>query len=282
MWFTIIIIIDIFLFVAVPVLFLKLSLITEAFLLFAYYYLYKPKQWTSFREWKVWEFIRNEILAIDVRGPGKQLYFDPESLREEEEKFIFAMHPHTLFAVSLTFFFVLNRSFVKFKAVGTSLLFAIPIVREFVSWAGTIHAREYDMRHALKNGQGLLICPGGMREVVRRGNHIVERSGFIRLAMEFDAKLVPVWSTNEKNFYRIRTPLGSFFLDRFPMYPWPVLAWGHKYIPFLPQPPQEKCRVYIGEPISIVKGDLLKTKEKFYKAMRDLRAQSIIDEFVNI
>ena len=216
--------------------------------------------------------MRQHYFHLKIVGPGKDFY---EGTEENGQKYIIAMHPHTIFAVSLTFFFALKKRFAKYKPVGTSLLFYIPFVREFVELAGTIKANRACMLRELRSPdcQGLLLCPGGMREVNMEGDEIKKRMGFLEIAATTKTWVVPVWSNKERSFYRIICPLGNFFLNTPLMYPWPVIALGWRWILCLPQPMEEEdpCTVAVGTPFLPTIDTLAKDQKHFYEEIEKLK-----------
>lgn len=272
MWFTLLVVLDLFLFLWLPVVILGWPLWVAATLVFAYYALWLPRHWPALRALGLWDWIRDRHFGLRFEGPGKEFAF---LSAKGKERYVLALHPHTLFAVSLTLFFTLNKRFLRFRSVGTSLLFSLPLVREATVWAGTIPAHETEMRRALLDDEtirGLMMCPGGMREVGMQGDAIRQRTGFLRVAAQTKAYVVPIWCPQERDSYRIWCPLGDFFLDRLLLYPWPVLSWGLWWLPFFPRAPASgTTRVFVGRPFRPDPADIPGAKAVFYQRIEELK-----------
>lgn len=269
MWLTLLIALELFLGWYVPVYWAGVPGTVWLILALLYYAAWRPKPWPGLRNAAVWERMRENYFQLQIKGPGKGLFTSSDT--DFPEKLVIGVHPHTLFAVSATAFFTLNRRFCNFRVAATSLLFWIPVVNELARWCGAVQATESEMRRALVGSRGLVVCPGGMREVGLAAGEYIERTGFIRLAAEQGAHVIIVWSDQEHQFYWINKPLGNYFLDTVLRYPWPLLAWGHWLFGVLPRRPVQPCTLWVSRPITVHSDDLPGSKARVYAELDRLK-----------
>ena len=148
-------------------------------------------------------------------------------------------------------------------------------LRECTGWAGCINASHEAMNAALGSDdvQGLIVTPGSIREgVIERSRKIVPRTGFIKMAMEHNAWLVPVYDASAADMYDIYLPLGTCFHSHL-RYPWPVMARGSSFLPYLNPMIKEgvTCHLYIGHPIPTQGKQLGELVDEFYRKIDELR-----------
>jgi 1-acyl-sn-glycerol-3-phosphate acyltransferase len=85
----------------------------------------------------------------------------------------------------------------RFHQLAHDLVFQIPGVRGSLSRYGTVPASPENMRRTLKRDAALLVYPGGDHETYRPSWESAQidfagRTGFVRLAIEYDVPIVPV------------------------------------------------------------------------------------------
>jgi 1-acyl-sn-glycerol-3-phosphate acyltransferase len=85
----------------------------------------------------------------------------------------------------------------RFHQLAHDLVFQLPGVRASLSQYGTVPASPENMRRALDREAALLVYPGGDHETYRPSWQSAEidfagRTGFVRLAIEYDVPIVPV------------------------------------------------------------------------------------------
>lgn len=90
--------------------------------------------------------------------------------------------------------------------LAATILFILPIIREFIMWLGNIDANGNTANIALKNNYSLLIFIGGEKEqlMTKPNEHKIylkNRKGFIKLAIEYGANLIPMYSYGENELY---------------------------------------------------------------------------------
>jgi hypothetical protein len=135
-----------------------------------------PRESTFFRSHPAWEWFRKDYFSFKVYDPHKVL-------EDKETQYIVAIHPHGVYSSTLDLYFALNPEMIRYKAVATSILFKIPLLKELAGMAGAIPANRSDMLTALSCRDSLALCPGGVREAGNVGNQIVKRMGFLKISM---------------------------------------------------------------------------------------------------
>lgn len=91
-------------------------------------------------------------------------------------------------------------------AAATTACFVTPILRHFFWWCGIRPAARADLSLLLKSGASVVLCPGGVREclLMERGcdvAYLSTRAGFVRLALQHGASLVPVFCFGQSEIY---------------------------------------------------------------------------------
>lgn len=234
-----------------------------------------PAQNDRFKHWPGWDYFRSvffpiiPILACDDSDKKVRLYVSA---------------PHGVYPVGVIFGIILNPAYAHVRVAVTSLLFWIPIVREFASMAGCVEANSKDIVHLLENNVSVLVTPEGLRSIlhynepggvmaVLRGipGECDARRGYARCAVgaknHNDVVIVPVYTKGERELYGVISwwPLQWLqrkMLDRF-RYPFPVLAFGWWCLPFWPKPSPLVMR--FGTPISLVCGDSTRDVDDIHK-----------------
>ena len=93
---------------------------------------------------------------------------------------------------------------VQVRTLAASFCFYIPIYRDLILGGGVIDAARYNAKRALENGLSIALVPGGATEALYAGKNTLvlrKRHGFIRLALESGAHLVPAYSFGETDTY---------------------------------------------------------------------------------
>ena len=146
-------------------------------------------------------------------------YFDLEIVAaggklDPSKKYVIGLHPHGFLPFG-TMVNVLSRvndvhgkflNGVKLRALAASFCFYVPGYRDLCLGGGVIDAARYNARRALDEGCSLCLVPGGATEGLYAfpGKHILvinKRLGFVKLALETGAWLVPSYSFGENNCY---------------------------------------------------------------------------------
>lgn len=217
---------------------------------------------------------------------------NPTTIEVEKEldnnkQYIFCTFPHGACSVN-HFHTMTNGSGFLTKVYSgprrdlcASVLFFFPILREMMLYLGCVDASSTTAKHNLKLGRSLLILIGGEKEqlMTRPNEHkiyIRSRKGFVKLALEYGADIVPMYVFGENELYEVSSFLMGFrkWLQRSFHIGLPVaFGWKNTLLP-LPKP----LGIEIGAPIAVKKlqnadisnDDVDKLHELFMKEMSRL------------
>lgn len=141
-------------------------------------------------------------------------YYDATAVREGDEidpngKYLFAMVPHGIFGVCRAFSGgSLWRSLypgitARWGSFGGA--FYLPGVREFSLCCGCLDAGRPTLTRAILRGENVMLLPGGSKELLLTDGGstvtklvLLDRTGFVRLAIEYGLDLVPGFCFGEK------------------------------------------------------------------------------------
>lgn len=211
------------------------------------------------RRWRVWEHFRDffpiKLVKTAELNPNKN--------------YILGCHPHGIMSAgAFACFSTESCGFADmFPGVRASLailagLFRIPLFREYIMSAGLYPVSKASLIHLLsKSGKGnaVVIVIGGAAESLASSpgvNTVVmkQRKGFVRVALEFGADLVPVYSFGENELFQqvifSDGGLGRQLQDLFKkiMGFAPCLFVGER---FLIMPYRTPITTVVGSPISV-------------------------------
>jgi len=200
--------------------------------------------------------------------------FVGEALPSKDETCLIAMHPHGVFTATTIMAFALNKATLHIKPAASSILFMLPILKEFAGLGGAFPANKRDIIEQLIARKSVVICPGGIRELpgldpdrIKKGDGFVQRKGFIEIAQHVEVPVVPVWAEGEESLYDVwlwNPQKQQQWLSRF-YYPGIVFSWGLWWLPFWPK--SKKVTLHVGK--AIYPKEL--TQEKFYNEMAKLK-----------
>ena len=170
------------------------------------------------------------------------------------------------------------------RALATSTIFYIPLLRQLWSWLGIDPISRAHMRAQLERGRSVLMIPGGVAECLRMTPkcetvYLRKRFGFVKMAIQTGAQLVPAYSfgqTRTYSYWKLGPPLCSDattarlakIIGLAPMTFWG--RWGS------PMPRQEKIHTVVGKAIPVEKRadptneDVAAKLEEFIGAVKDL------------
>ena len=276
----------------IPQDFIQLALYLPNVLLVGMYYMFPLPKSNAFRHMHVWEYMRREHFAYSIIPPANCGNDNNWRWPHLDHQVIYAVAPHAIYAETVTFFFTLNKHFDKVTTVATSLLFWIPIVREFACLAGAVAATSANIAHEFEQGRSIVMLPEGIRgamyvndpkgmsKVLRGlGGENEPRKGFIRLALtacqDRTISIVPIYHAGaEKTYttYNVFPWLQKRMLRTF-MYPFPVVNFGWLGS-FWPKP--TKITIHVGKPIVCSKDRTVDDiHEEYCLAMEQLQKNAI-------
>lgn len=177
-----------------------------------------------------------------------------------DKKYVFCCEPHNPMVLHAALGFAAHGGTTpaalarKTLVVADTLVRYIPIVREIMSLYGVIGRSKHSLKDALDDGYSLAIIPSGLVGKARslldvppasstdQIVHIYRRRtklGFIKLAVDAGASLVPVLEPNESHAY-------TLYNRHWQAWPFVLIVGRRLLAPTLP------ITVYVGEPISTV------------------------------
>lgn len=166
--------------------------------------------WSAFRALGLWRSTIHWYFGIRVDAHGHA-----DEINGLDGAILYAHHPHGAFPVTVPVAWGLHGDRLPVARPGliaaTNLLMWLPVVREVALALGCINASRPTLEALLKGGQVVHVIPGGVREALCQSRGHLElyfgHKGFLRLAWETKATIVPVFDQGE-----VRDPEGSAFL----------------------------------------------------------------------
>ena len=178
------------------------------------------RPWDAVRQWAGWRLGHEYVGLRVVRtarldGAGGGAGGDPQ--------YVFGWHPHGILILSRMACYggVFEALFpgIETRVLGATPIFFWPGSREVSLWLGAVDASMATAKRVLAAGLSVIVYPGGSKEIFktdRRSSETVlelrERTGFVRLAMQHGAPLVPVVVFNERHAYE-RVDLPTWLRD---------------------------------------------------------------------
>lgn len=150
-----------------------------------------------------------------------QFSFVMDEKLDQEGRYIFAGFPHGVFPVSeLLCISLLLRIWPRLRvySICASSTFKVPVWRHILSWTGARPATRHHFRSLLKRGSVSLV-PGGIAEMFlweqdREAIKILDRKGFVRIAVESGTPIVPVWHFGNSKLFSWVAPRWLEFVSR--------------------------------------------------------------------
>ncbi|XP_072330633.1 2-acylglycerol O-acyltransferase 1-like isoform X1 [Scyliorhinus torazame] len=168
------------------------------------------------RNWRIWSYFRDYFPVHLVKTTD----LDPQY------NYLFGFHPHGVLAAGAfgnfcseaTGFGKLFPGLTSYLCI-LALWFKVPFYRDYIMFAGLVSCVKSSVSHVLSRkggGNVAVIVIGGAEESLdaRPGAlnlKILNRKGFIKMAIKCGAHLVPVFSFGENElFNQVNNPKGSF------------------------------------------------------------------------
>jgi Diacylglycerol acyltransferase len=191
---------------------------------------------------------------------------------DPNKQYIFGVHPHGIHCFPLAFLASpdtpFDRLFPGFvygskvtpkhplTGLAATIMFKIPVVREFFLTFGYIDASRPVAEAALKAGKSLFVCTGGEEESMYTNSNedvlvLKHRKGFVRLALSHGADLCPIFGINNAETFRTYSVAMEFrmWVQKTFKIALPIFhgRWG------TPLPYPVPLQVVVGEPIQVPK-----------------------------
>jgi 2-acylglycerol O-acyltransferase 2 len=200
--------------------------------------------------------IERKFLQMSFHTPLPKKFVDAEN--SNNAQFVIAVFPHGTAAdyrigMDGMLDTVFPNIYNKIRTLGASVLFLIPIVREFVLWTSGIDASRTVAEKALDKGYTLLVMPGGESEQIqtiyqRERVYLKNRKGFLKLALRKGVPVVPIYVFGCSDYYQtsiaLLQPRLWLVKNLGICIPFAVGMWGSILCPY-----PVKTTMVIGEPL---------------------------------
>ncbi|KJE94068.1 2-acylglycerol O-acyltransferase 2-A [Capsaspora owczarzaki ATCC 30864] len=157
------------------------------------------------RKWPVFELLRKYFSVSIVKTAD----LDPK------KQYIFGCHPHGIlpFGTMVGMGYQFPGGFadlfpgVDYRVLAATFCFYLPLYRDLLLASGVVDAARYSAHKIMRNGYSITLVPGGATEALYANPDkdvvvLKKRRGFVRLALEHGASLVPVFGFNENNTFK--------------------------------------------------------------------------------
>ncbi|GMM28847.1 hypothetical protein DAMA08_015630 [Martiniozyma asiatica (nom. inval.)] len=174
---------------------------------------------TVIYKWLLWIFKFNHHLIKLIFGiiswnkPFPPMpHLNTKYLERTGPNYIFGYHPHGVLATGVSIGFTNNIVFpypmIKCFVTTLATQFTIPFYRDYLLALGVTSVIKSNLKSLLKMGASIVIVIGGAQESLLArpgGNSLVlnKRKGFIKLALEENCLLVPVYAFGENSVYDV-------------------------------------------------------------------------------
>lgn len=193
-----------------------------------------------------------------------RLYFQFRVYKErpiqQDSRVLFTFFPHGLFPLAIPIMSgVCKRIFPELlnpipKVAIAENMFSVPIISPLLTWLGCIPAREDDIKQAIE-AESCALLPDGIAGVFHSSPdeeiiYVRKRRGFIRIAIETGATLVPCYCFGHTQLFTTYPQRQSWLAEwsrriRFSI----VFFAGHSFLPPLPR--RVPLFVVIGSPFQV-------------------------------
>ncbi|EGZ28740.1 hypothetical protein PHYSODRAFT_284323 [Phytophthora sojae] len=216
-------------------------------------------------------------------------YFSGNIIRmaplDPKKQYVLGFHPHGITPISvmwLQFNAQWRKLFPNFYAhiLTASVMHKLPLSRDLLQFLGSREVSRQAFTYTLQQKESVLIVPGGQAEMLEQhsGRNEVRvythHKGFIRLAIQHGAPLVPVLSFNEGEMLdNVEAPaLQRWSVKKFAV-PFPFFPYGRGLLPI---PRKVHIPIVVGEPLEVPhipnpsKEDIEKVHSKYFAALEQM------------
>eukprot|EP00756_Hemistasia_phaeocysticola_P022067 Hpha_TRINITY_DN15810_c2_g5::TRINITY_DN15810_c2_g5_i1::g.191357::m.191357/K14457/MOGAT2, MGAT2; 2-acylglycerol O-acyltransferase 2 len=224
------------------------------------------------RNWIVWRWFAKRW----------NLKLHREAELPKDQQYIIGMHPHGVLPFGGMINMVSEATDsdplpgIKIRTLAASFCFYVPLYRDLILSGGVIDAARYNAQKALKSSFSILLYPGGATEALYAGpgkNIVVirKRRGFVKLALETGASLVPAYTFGENDGFSVINDEGMPSWLNKARNKWQAI-FGFS-LPLLTTPIPRKCNMdtVVGAPIPVER----------VEQPSDEQVQALLDKYID-
>lgn len=225
----------------------------------------RRRAWPAFslRFWLL-KFMR-EYFPQRVHVPNGFPALKAEEKDAASQQYLFALHPHGCMS---EYRLLLDGQLLELLPglggrqvcwLAASVLFRLPMAREFCLWSGCVDAGRATAERMLKAGHSVGVIPGGEHEqlLTTYGQEIVyvkKRLGFVKLALRFGVPLVPCYVFGVSDLYKTSSFLIGTRMALVKMLGVAVpICFGSYGLPAAPF--KQPVNIVLGQPLRFEKND---------------------------
>ncbi|KAL4854850.1 Diacylglycerol O-acyltransferase 2D [Chlorella vulgaris] len=221
------------------------------------------------------KFLRFSMVAADSYFPVNVVCEGKQEDYSGNGPFVIGYEPHSVLPQGISVFSqygsqaAIPQGLSDTRILVSSAGFWAPIMRHLWWWLGCRPVGRASFQHQLRQGRSVAVCPGGVMECIymeqeqgREVAYLRKRHGFVRMALQAGAPLVPVFAFGQSDLYsycrlvfdwpknRLLVPRAHWarFVRRIGYMPMLVWGWCGSFMP-----KQVAMTVVIGKPIPVPK-----------------------------
>lgn len=233
--------------------------------------------------------LANAFMAYSCRAAKD--YFPVTVIAEDEAAFksdtpyVVGLEPHSALPTAMPSVFGTSSTMLpeglrhRTHGLASSACFRVPLVRHVYWWNGIRPITRGWMRRLLHRNRCVVLVPGGVQECLymRKDGELAflsPRKGFVRIAMQSGAPLVPCFAFGQGSTYNWWRPEGAWvqrMSRRIGMVPMALVGRGGSWLPC-----RSRMTVVFGRPIEVPQHDappdelLQEYLDRFIADMREL------------
>lgn len=225
------------------------------------------KPWEAFARYFPPIVATRKMLSLRVELPQKSGSMSEKAMEEHLDSegapaYVMGVHPHGVAAdyrvLMEGMFYDAFPALAKrkgWRVLAANVLFQLPIVREISLWTGCVDAGRRTAARTLSKGRTVVVIPGGEAEQLRtkfgeERIYLKKRFGFVSLAVEHGASLVPMYVFGCTDLYYTSSALfGLRDAIRKHLKVCIPIFWGD----FGLSPRRVKTTIVVGDPIPVAR-----------------------------
>ena len=216
---------------------------------------------TGSRSWPAFQRVAKRIFdRVFVPYFSLSIVRDSPKPLDPAQKYIFGYHPHAIIPIACQWTCLTSKWEAKFPGIRpatlvSSIVHMAPIMRDVTQWNGGFEVSREGFREALAAVGSVMLVPGGQEEMIGSRSDSTEvpintrHRGFVRLALQTGASLVPVYSFGEtQTFDNVRAPVSwqRWCMKKLRAN---LICYPYGTLPMLPRP--QRITLVVGTPIEV-------------------------------